>query len=194
MFNYMGVNHLAFATGDMGGTIRFWRDLLGMRMVIASGWKDYKIYFFEISPGALVGFFEWPGAEPMPEKEHGRPVQGPIAFDHVSIGVASEDDLFAIKDRLNAAEVWVSEVTDHGFIYSIYCFDPNGLALEFSTLVVGVDISASPVMRDPEPTQEASEGVEPQAGVWPEVTCPTEPGQRRRYPGIGKELFRDGTA
>ncbi len=191
MFDFKGVNHLAFATGSMETTIRFWRDLLGMRMVLTSGWKDYKIYFFEISPGSLVGFFEWPGAEPIAEKEHGRPVQGPIGFDHVSIGVDTEDDLYAIKDRLNAADMWVSEVTDHGFIYSIYCFDPNGLALEFSWLVEGVDISERPVMRDPEPSSAAREGVEPQGGVWPEVAEAAAEDERRKYPGIGKELFPD---
>ena len=29
MPQYTGVNHLAMVTGDMDGTIRFWRDLLG---------------------------------------------------------------------------------------------------------------------------------------------------------------------
>ena len=30
---YTGINHLAMATGDIDATIRFWRDLLGMRLV-----------------------------------------------------------------------------------------------------------------------------------------------------------------
>ncbi len=33
MATYTGINHLAMATGDMDVTIRFWRDLLGMRLV-----------------------------------------------------------------------------------------------------------------------------------------------------------------
>ncbi len=33
MANLNGVNHLAMATGDMDKTIRFWRDLLGMKLV-----------------------------------------------------------------------------------------------------------------------------------------------------------------
>jgi catechol 2,3-dioxygenase-like lactoylglutathione lyase family enzyme len=33
MVTYNGVNHLAMATGDMDMTVRFWRDLLGMRLV-----------------------------------------------------------------------------------------------------------------------------------------------------------------
>jgi len=34
---YNGVNHLAMATGDMDLTIRFWRDLLGMKLVAGLG-------------------------------------------------------------------------------------------------------------------------------------------------------------
>ena len=34
---YSGVNHLVMATGDIDSTIRFWRDLLGMRLVAGPG-------------------------------------------------------------------------------------------------------------------------------------------------------------
>lgn len=33
---FSGVNHLAMATGNMDDTIRFWRDLLGMKLVAGS--------------------------------------------------------------------------------------------------------------------------------------------------------------
>ena len=52
---YRCTNHLAFATGDMSATIRFWRDLMGMRMVLTSGGKDSRHYFFDArSPGFSV--------------------------------------------------------------------------------------------------------------------------------------------
>ena len=37
MAKFTGVNHLAMATGDMDKTVRFWRDLVGMRLVAALG-------------------------------------------------------------------------------------------------------------------------------------------------------------
>ena len=49
MIQYNGVNHLAMATGDMDKTIRFWRDLLGMRLVAGLGRAGYRHYFFQIS-------------------------------------------------------------------------------------------------------------------------------------------------
>lgn len=54
---FNGVNHLAMATGDMDKTIRFWRDLLGMRLVAGLGQKGYRHYFFQISERVV-----YPGA------------------------------------------------------------------------------------------------------------------------------------
>jgi catechol 2,3-dioxygenase-like lactoylglutathione lyase family enzyme len=82
-----GINHLALVTADMDATIRFWRDLLGMPMVVSLGHPGYRHYFFQISEYDMIAFFEWPGVEPVSEKDHGVPVRGPVAFDHVSIGL-----------------------------------------------------------------------------------------------------------
>lgn len=185
---YTGVNHLAMATGDMTATIRFWRDLLGMRLVAGLGRPGYRHYFFEISATDMIAFFEWEGARPIPEKDHGAPVTGPVAFDHVSFGVVSEDDLWNLKDRLDAAGVWVSEVVDHGFIRSIYAFDPNGIAIEFSAAVPEVDVRAFPVLADKTPPSAALEGNDPQPGHWPEVARSTPPDQRTVHPGDGQQL------
>lgn len=190
MPTYTGINHLAMATGDMDVTIRFWRDLLGMRLVAGLGHPGYRYYFFEISEHDLIAFFEWPGVEPLEEKDHGFPVKGRFAFDHVSIEVAGEDDLWEIKDKLEAASIWCSEVVDHGFIHSIYAFDPNNIAIEFSAPVPGVDIRKTPVMVDTEPCAEALKGSEPQPGIWPKVTRPTPKNERESYEGEGAKIVR----
>jgi catechol 2,3-dioxygenase-like lactoylglutathione lyase family enzyme len=104
MANYTGINHLAMVTHDMRITIRFWRDLLGMRLIAGLGRKGYRHYFFEISEHDMIAFFEWPHAEPIAEKDHGVPVNGPVAFDHVSIAVVCDDDLWELKDRLEALD------------------------------------------------------------------------------------------
>jgi catechol 2,3-dioxygenase-like lactoylglutathione lyase family enzyme len=184
---YTGINHLAMATRDMDATIRFWRDLLSMRLVAGLGRPGYRHYFLEISKHDMIAFFEWPDVEPVPEKDHGVPVKGPHAFDHVSIGVRDRNDLWEIKDRLDAAGFWTSEIIDHGFIFSLYSFDPNHIAIEFSCPVPGVDIRAHPVMADRHATAITREGPEPQPGKWPAPT-PTPLAERRIYPGEGREL------
>jgi catechol 2,3-dioxygenase-like lactoylglutathione lyase family enzyme len=189
MVKFNGVNHLAMATGDMDETIRFWRDLLGMRLVAGVGQPGYRHYFFQISDTDLLAFFEWPGVEPVFKKDHGRPVSGAFIFDHVSFGVESEEDLWALKDRLSAAGFQVSEVVDHGFIHSIYAHDPNGIPIEFSYNVEGIDIRKTPSMGDKQPSQVTREGSEPQEGKWPRVKKPTPAQQRKVYLGAGSEVF-----
>lgn len=188
MARFTGINHLAMATKDMDTTIRFWRDLLGMRLVAGLGRPGYRHYFFEISDHDLIAFFEWPDVEEISEKDHGTPVKGPFVFDHVSFEVESEDDLWELKDKFDAADIWVSEVIDHGFIHSIYAFDPNNIPIEFSAPVSGVDIRRNPKMRDKNPSDVAGEGPELQTGHWPACENPTPKKDRVIYPGEGTVL------
>jgi len=104
MVTYTGINHLAMVTGNMDETIRFWRDLLGMRLVAGLGDSKYRHYFFEISEYDMIAFFEWQDVEKIPEKDHGVPVKGPFAFDHISLGVENDDDLWKLKDKFEAAD------------------------------------------------------------------------------------------
>ena len=189
MARFNGVNHLAMATGDMDKTIRFWRDLLGMRLVAGLGQPGYRHYFFQISDSDLIAFFEWSGVEPVVKKDHGRPVKGPFIFDHVSFGVDTEDDLWELKDKLEAAGFSVSDMIDHGFIHSIYAFDPNGIPIEFSHNKDGIDVRKEPQMRDRAPSKITLDGAEPQRDMWPKVKRATPLSERVVYPGAGSELF-----
>ncbi len=193
MIKYNGINHLALATNDMEKTIRFWRDLLGMRLVAGLGDSRFRHYFFEISDTDLIAFFEWPDVENIDLKDHGVPVSGPLAFDHVSVGVRDAKSLWELKDRLEAAGFWVSEVIDHGFILSIYTFDPNHIAIEFSVAVEGVDLRKHPLMKDRHPAMAANEGSEPQPGHWPETVHSTSKDEQDIFPGEGV-VFRESTS
>ena len=190
MPQYTGINHLAMVTGDMDGTIRFWRDLLGMRLVAGLGSKGYRHYFFEISDRDMIAFFEWPDVQKIPERDHGVPIKGPVAFDHIAFGVAGDDDLWKLKDRLEVAGFWVSEVIDHGFIHSIYTFDPNHIPIEFCSPVAEVNLRRQPKMLDRHPAAVALEGPDPVVHHWPTVEQPTPRDHRAVYPGEGT-MFAD---
>jgi catechol 2,3-dioxygenase-like lactoylglutathione lyase family enzyme len=189
MIKYSGIHHLAMTTRDMDATIRFWRDLLGMRLVAGLGKPGYRHYFFEISSNDMLAFFEWPEVERVEEKDHGYPVKGPFVFDHISFGVETEEALWLLKERLEAAGLWVSEVIDHGFIHSIYAFDPNGIPIEFSCTARQVDLRKTPRMVDSAPSPIAIEGPDPQAGHWPAPPA-TDPDERTVYPGEGLDLVQ----
>jgi catechol 2,3-dioxygenase-like lactoylglutathione lyase family enzyme len=190
MVQYTGINHLALVTGDMDATIAFWRDLLGLPLVAGLGRPDYRHYFFALSEHDMIAFFEWPGVSKLPPRDHGVPVKGPVGFDHVSMAVASDEDLWELKDKLAAAGIWVSEVIDHGFIHSIYTFDPNEIPIEFSAPVAKVDLRKDPQMTDTAPSALAREGSAPVAGRWPAVQHPTGDADRWVFPGEGT-IFRE---
>lgn len=182
---YKGIHHLAMATSNMDETIKFWRDLLGMRLILGLGKPGYRHYFFEISSNDTIAFFEWPHVKPIEEKDHGFPVKGPFVFDHVSIGVEEKGKLWEIKQVLEKAGYWVSEVIDHGFILSIYSFDPNGIAIEFSWEVKEFDPRANPKLFDTDPSQIALEGPEPRPERRPTVSSLSNdiayPGERDQF-------------
>jgi len=186
---YKGLNHVAFATGDMDMTVRYWRDLLGMRLVAGHGGPGRRQYFFEINESEFVAFFEWKGTRKVKLKTHGEPVAGPFAFDHISFGVETDDELWAVADRLIAAGFPCSNMMDHGFIHSIYTFDPNGVPLEFSCFVAGVNLHERPVLADTGKGIAAMEGAEPRPGVWPAVDDPFTDDQKVIMPGEGSKTF-----
>lgn len=190
-----GINHLAFITDDMERTIRFYRDLLGMELFAGIGHDGYRHYFFRCGD-TQVAFFEYDGASPMHRKFHGSPTSLPLGFDHVSFTVASKQDLFRLKDKLEAAGVEVSGAVDHGTIWSIYWFDPNNIPLEASWDCM--EIVAPPAIEDDRPMSIAAEGAGPQPGHWPEVTRPTPPEAMTAHPGNGhamrESFLKAGTA
>jgi hypothetical protein len=107
----------------------------------------------------------------------------------VSFEVRDQEDLWQLKQRLEDADQWVSEVIDHGFIYSIYTFDPNHIPIEFSWPVAGVDLRENPCMADTAPSILATEGSEPQPGRWPVRVRDSSGEKRAVYPGEGTVLL-----
>lgn len=181
MAAFTGINHLAMVTADMDRTVHFWRDLLGMRLVVGLGHPGYRHYFFEITDKDMIAFFEWPKVEPIAEKDHGAPVSGPAAFDHLSFGVESLEELGRLKDLLEANDFWASEFIDHGFIVSLYSFDPNNIPIEFSYAVPEYDVHSHPIMIDSHPTPAAMEGSKPRPERWRDAVASDS--DRGIYPG-----------
>ncbi|MBF0278389.1 MAG: VOC family protein [SAR324 cluster bacterium] len=178
------IDHVAYITPDMEKTIRFYRDLLGMRLVTGIGHEGYRHYFFETGK-SLIAFFEYEGAQPMEyNKFHGQKTGRPMGFDHISFTVESREDLFAMKDRLEAAGIKVDGAVDHGLFWSIYFFDPvSNLPLEMTWNFV--ELTNMPTMHEVKPLSVAEEGADPQPGHWPEVTNPTPEAKMTAHPGNG---------
>ncbi len=178
------VNHLAFITNDLTKTIRFWRDLLGLELHAGIGHEGYRHYFFKLGEEDQIAFFEYEGASPMEKKFPGERTDKPLGFDHLSMTVETVEELFAFKDRLEAAGFHVHGAVDHGIIWSIYFYDPNNIPLEISWNTM--EIEKPPAMDEVAPMEIVAEGAGPQPGRWPEVTKPTP---RSRFTAHGGNAF-----
>ncbi len=149
---YCGIADVALVTNDMEKTVRFYRDVLGMPVVVtfAKDINGHRIrhYFFKLGPASCLSFFEWPGVELPPRKDAGVPAAG-RQFDHVTIGVDSEETLMDLQKRARKAGIQASDIVDHGFAQAIYFEDPNGISLAFALWTR--DLELEPAFYDTEP-------------------------------------------
>lgn len=186
--NLQGINHLAFITDDMVTTIRFYRDLLGLKLSAGIGHDGYRHYFFQFPDGAThIAFFEYDGATVMNRKFPGNRSTLPLGFDHVSFTVDSREDLYALKDRIEAAGIEVEGAIDHGIFWSIYFYDPhNNIPLEATWQFM--DIEQFPAISEDDPLDIAAEGADPQPGHWPAVERVTPEAEMHAQGGNGHPM------
>lgn len=166
------IDHLAFITPDLEGTVRFYRDLLGMELTLGIGHDGFRHYFFRTGDNHIA-FFAYDGASKMETKFHGKRTSKPLGFDHLAFTVHTREEMFELKDRLEAAGLEVTGPIDHGAFWSIYFFDNNNIPLEFAWNLM--DITEFPAVVDDDLPDIVLEGSKPQPGHWPEVTDKTPP-------------------
>jgi catechol 2,3-dioxygenase-like lactoylglutathione lyase family enzyme len=141
--DYYGVHHLALNTDDMKMTADFYAGVLGMPLVhamkvppgvgIGPGnrgnppFEEIRHYFFDMGRDGLLAFFEIPkGAKPQGDRD------AIAMMQHVSFAVSPASQT-RIRERLEAAGVaYQGPLEVLPGVYSIYCFDPNNIRLEFS--------------------------------------------------------------
>ncbi len=127
-----GVDHAAYVTTDVAATIRFYRDVMGLRtphVITAKGWgpkdhPDFIHFFFDIGQGDRLAFFYYFGVKP--DTQAARPNY------HLAIHVESEADLLAWRARFEEHGIRVIAQVTHETIESIYVRDPNGMVFEIT--------------------------------------------------------------
>ena len=132
-----GLHHFAWRCRDAEETRHFYEDLLGLPLahvikadtVPSTGEHcPYVHVFFEMKDGSYIAFFDLgdnEAAVPSPNT--------PPWVNHLALRMDTIEEVIDAKKRLEAAGIDVIGITDHGFIHSIYFFDPNGIRLELTT-------------------------------------------------------------
>lgn len=131
-----GINHVAYRCRDAEQTRWFYEDVLGLPLATAPVFEEvpgsheripYMHLFFELGNGELVAFFDQPETA-----DEGKFAKAHSFDRHLALEVADEAVLLAWQKRINDAGVTCLGPIDHGFVKSIYMYDPNGLQVELT--------------------------------------------------------------
>ncbi len=129
------LNHVAYRCRDAAETMHFYRDVLGLKLahVITQDrvpstqeLAPHCHLFFEMADGSWVAFFDLVNEESVAQANN------PDWAQHLALEVASVDVLETARQNLVANDVDVLGPVDHGFIQSIYFYDPSGHRLELT--------------------------------------------------------------
>jgi catechol 2,3-dioxygenase-like lactoylglutathione lyase family enzyme len=130
------IHHAAYRCLDAEQTRWFYEDVMGLKMGIAliedidfgeDKPRKFMHIFFECTNGASVAFFDHPdSATPDDFKRKD-------SFNlHLAFKTDTYEELIAWQDRINAAGRGCYGPIDHGFVKSIYVYDPNGIQIEIA--------------------------------------------------------------
>lgn len=134
--NIKKIHHVAYRCNDAKETVDFYRDMLGMKLVLAIAENEvpstkepdpYMHIFLDAGQGNVLAFFEIPNSPEMLWHEN-----TPRWVQHIAFEIGSLEELLAAREKLTAAGLNVIGPTDHGIFKSIYFFDPSGHRLELA--------------------------------------------------------------
>ena len=147
-FNLGGINHLALVCEDMDVTVKFYTEVLGMKLTKTINLPDNqgKHFFFDAGGGDALAFFWFPeGPEKVDERQLRKISATPGTMNHVAFDV-SPSDIDRYRKMLLDKGLDVTEVVNHDdspakvspeinestFVRSLYFKDPDGIQLEFA--------------------------------------------------------------
>ncbi len=123
------ISHPAFSGSHREETIRFYRDLLGMEIVLLQGNLDVaeeNHFFFHVGEDNFIAYFL-----PKPGIETNLPParSGSGWMDHLALDV-EPGSIDTWCERLRGAGVEFDGPIDRGYERSVYFKDPNGVTIE----------------------------------------------------------------
>jgi len=130
------IHHVAYRCRDAKETVLWYKKMLNMDFMLAIAENQvpstkepdpYMHIFLDAGNGNVLAFFELPTKAPM-----GRDENTPPWVQHIAFKVKNRAELLEYKAHLEAHNVPVLGVTDHGAFHSIYFFDPSGHRLELA--------------------------------------------------------------
>ncbi len=123
-----GINHPAFFGRNIDETIKFYTEVLGMKLVLRQpNLEEPRLthLFFATGNGAFIAFFI-PNDEGGMELSNGS--EGIGSLQHLAFNLDISID--EAMETLNKYEIEFKGPIDRGYERSLYFYDPNGIKLE----------------------------------------------------------------
>ncbi|WP_102957742.1 ring-cleaving dioxygenase [Mangrovicella endophytica] len=156
MSGLTGIHHLTAVTANAKGNIRFYTEVLGMRLVKKTVNQDdtsaYHLFYAdgEARPGTDLTFFDWPAAPAS---------RGTNSITRTGLRVAGRESLQYWQERLSAQKVVVGKVAAIDGRLSLDVEDPEGQRLRL--VDDGGAGDAVPWDRSPVPPEHQIRGLGP---------------------------------
>jgi catechol 2,3-dioxygenase-like lactoylglutathione lyase family enzyme len=162
----VGFHHLAIATRDLDATHEFYTEAMGFELVKAvvaatpegGGWARHL--FYDAGDDGMLAIWDLHDDEHIPADFSPAISTGlglPTWVNHIAFTATDLDDIARRRERWLDHGHDVVEI-DHGWCTSIYCNDPNGIAVEFCTTTTAFTehdrAEAHAALRATEPTLE----------------------------------------
>ena len=144
----MGVKelgHVVLYVRSAEKSASFYRDVLGFRQIMGPGDGSFRGAAFssDRTHHELLLIEVGPDATPVPDGRR-------LGMYHFGLKVGdTEDELRAMKARLEEAGAKIVGAGDHGFTHSLYILDPDGNEIELYVDVPGVDWNDHSIMARP---------------------------------------------
>ena len=126
-----GINHPALFGRNLDETIKFYTEVLGMRLVLRQpNLEEPRLthLFFAAGNGAFVAFFI-PNDDSGMELSSGSEGIGSMQHLAFNLDISIEDAMAS----LNKYKIEFKGPVDRGYERSLYFYDPNGIKLELMT-------------------------------------------------------------
>ncbi len=133
-----GIDHLAFVTDDLPGTMDFYTRVLQLQLVHVRRvpfeqdrgqppYDNLRHYFFDMGNDTLLAFFEYPKGLARQNRDL------PGGMQHIAFHVPRERFDRMVDHVKSCGVSVVGPVPLGGRFWSAYFYDPNGIRLELAT-------------------------------------------------------------
>lgn len=130
------IHHAAYGCRDAEQTIWFYEEVLGLELAAAFSSEKapgseeetpFMHMFFKMGDGNFVAFFDAPE---ITEREWLARKHSFVM--HLAFEVDDEESMLAWQAEINAKGKSCLGPVDHGFVKSVYMYDPNGIQVEIT--------------------------------------------------------------